>query len=69
MTCTIFPVVPGDHVGPIIITIEYAIASEDREQFRTLMQEEQIALNTPSTVLDNASVDAPSPDRIQRAKS
>ena len=34
-------VVPGDGDGPIIITIEYAIASEDREQFRTLMQEVQ----------------------------
>jgi hypothetical protein len=26
-------------------------------------------MNTPSTILDNASVDATSPDRIQRAKS
>ncbi len=35
------PVVPGNDAGPVIITIEYAIASEDREQFRTLMQEVQ----------------------------
>ena len=36
-----FPVVPEDDDGPIRVTIEYAIASEDREQFRTLMQEVQ----------------------------
>jgi Transmembrane secretion effector len=36
-----FPVVPEDDDGPIRITIEYAIASEDREQFRILMQEVQ----------------------------
>jgi hypothetical protein len=35
------PVVPGNDDGPVTITIEYAIASEDREQFRTLMQEVQ----------------------------
>jgi len=35
------PVVPGHDDGPITITIEYAIASEDRDQFRTLMQEVQ----------------------------
>ena len=35
------PVVPAYDDGPIIITIEYAIANEDREQFRTLMQEVQ----------------------------
>ncbi len=35
------PVVPGHDDGPITITIEYAIASEDREQFRVLMQEVQ----------------------------
>jgi MFS family permease len=34
------PVVPGHDDGPITVTIEY-IASEDREQFRTLMQEVQ----------------------------
>ena len=36
-----FPVVPEDDDGPIRVTIEYAIASEDREQFRILMQEVQ----------------------------
>jgi hypothetical protein len=36
-----FPVVPKDDDGPIRITIEYAVASENREQFRTLMQEVQ----------------------------
>jgi hypothetical protein len=36
-----FPVIPEDDDGPIRITIEYAIASEDREQFRILMQEVQ----------------------------
>ena len=36
-----FPVVPEDDDGPIRITIEYAIAGEDREQFRILMQEVQ----------------------------
>ena len=35
------PVVPDDDDGPITITIDYAIASEDREQFRILMQEVQ----------------------------
>ena len=34
-------VVPKDDDGPIRITIEYAIASRDREQFRILMQEVQ----------------------------
>jgi hypothetical protein len=38
-----FPVVPEDDDGPIRITIEYAIAGEDREQFRILMQEVQAA--------------------------
>jgi hypothetical protein len=36
-----FPVVPEDDDGPVRVTIEYAIASEDREQFRVLMQEVQ----------------------------
>ena len=35
------PVVPDDDDGPITITIEYAIASEDRDEFRILMQEVQ----------------------------
>ena len=35
------PVVPDHDDGPITVTIEYAIASEDREQFRILMQEVQ----------------------------
>ena len=35
------PVVPDDDDGPITITIDYAIASKDREQFRILMQEVQ----------------------------
>jgi hypothetical protein len=35
------PVVPEHDDGPITVTIEYTIASEDREQFRTLMQEVQ----------------------------
>ena len=34
------PVVPDDDDGPITITIEYAIASADRDDFRILMQEE-----------------------------
>jgi MFS family permease len=34
-------VVPEDDAGPIRVTIEYAIASEHREQFRLLMQEVQ----------------------------
>ena len=34
-------VVPKDDDGPIKITIEYAIASKDREQFRILMHEVQ----------------------------
>jgi hypothetical protein len=33
------PVVPAYDDGPITLTIEYAIANEDRDQFRTLMQE------------------------------
>jgi Transmembrane secretion effector len=37
------PVAPGHDDGPITITIEYAIASEDRDQVRTLMQEVQAA--------------------------
>jgi hypothetical protein len=39
-----FPVVPEDDDGPIRITIEYSIASEDREQFRILMQEVQATI-------------------------
>ena len=35
------PVVPGHDDGPITITIEYLIASEDRDEFRILMQEVQ----------------------------
>ena len=36
-----FPVVPGRDAGPVRITIEYAIAGQNRELFRTLMQEVQ----------------------------
>ena len=36
-----FPFVPGRDDGPIRITIEYAIAGENRKEFRTLMQEVQ----------------------------
>jgi Transmembrane secretion effector len=39
-----FPVVPKDDDGPIRITIEYAIAGQNREQFRTLMQEVQATI-------------------------
>jgi MFS family permease len=35
------PVVPDHDDGPITITIDYVIASEDREEFRILMQEVQ----------------------------
>ncbi|HEY5706014.1 MAG TPA: MFS transporter [Terrimicrobiaceae bacterium] len=35
------PIVPEDDQGPIRVTIEYVIASEDREEFRTLMREVQ----------------------------
>jgi hypothetical protein len=35
------PVVPGHDDGPITIGIEYVIASEDRDEFRILMQEVQ----------------------------
>ena len=35
------PVVPGHDDGPITIGIEYLIASEDRDEFRILMQEVQ----------------------------
>jgi MFS family permease len=35
------PVVPGRDDGPITIGIEYVIASEDRDEFRILMQEVQ----------------------------
>ncbi len=38
-----FPVSPQHDDGPITITIEYTIASEDRERFRTLMEEVQAA--------------------------
>ena len=36
-------VVPEHEDGPITVTIEYSIASEDRERFRTLMEEVQAA--------------------------
>ncbi|MGA7216222.1 MAG: MFS transporter [Terrimicrobiaceae bacterium] len=36
-----FPTVPDDDDGPITITIDYAIASTDRDEFRILMQEVQ----------------------------
>jgi MFS family permease len=36
-----FPVHPQYEDGPITVTIEYSIASEDRERFRTLMEEVQ----------------------------
>jgi predicted MFS family arabinose efflux permease len=39
-----FPVIPKDDDGPIRITIEYAIAGQNREQFRTLMQEVQATI-------------------------
>jgi MFS family permease len=35
------PIVPDEDDGPITITIDYAIASRDREEFRLLMQEVQ----------------------------
>ncbi len=35
------PVVPNDDDGPITVTIDYAVAGEDREEFRILMQEVQ----------------------------
>ncbi len=35
------PVVPKDDDGPVTVTIEYTILSDDREQFRILMQEVQ----------------------------
>lgn len=35
------PIVPDNDDGPITITVEYAIAAKDREEFRTLMQEVQ----------------------------
>jgi MFS family permease len=38
-----FPVVPEHEDGPITVTVEYAIASEDRERFRTLIEEVQAA--------------------------
>jgi Transmembrane secretion effector len=38
-----FPVVPEHEDGPITVTIEYAIASEDRERFRILIEEVQAA--------------------------
>jgi hypothetical protein len=40
----VFEVLPDHDEGPITITIDYRIASEDREQFRVLMQEVQAAL-------------------------
>jgi hypothetical protein len=36
-----FPAVPEHEEGPVTVTIEYSIASEDRERFRSLMQEVQ----------------------------
>ena len=36
-----FPVRPKDNDGPIRISIEYTVAHENRERFRTLMQEVQ----------------------------
>ena len=36
-----FPVVPEHEDGPITVTIEYAIASENRERFRGLIEEVQ----------------------------
>jgi predicted MFS family arabinose efflux permease len=36
-----FPASPHEEDGPVTVTIEYLIGSEDREQFRTLMQEVQ----------------------------
>ena len=41
ITCTICAVVPDDDDGPITITIEYDLASNDREKFRVLMHEVQ----------------------------
>ena len=38
-----FPVSPQHDDGPVTVTIEYTIASEDRERFRTLMEEVQAA--------------------------
>jgi MFS family permease len=38
-----FPVFPEHQDGPITVTIEYSIASGDRERFRTLMEEVQAA--------------------------
>jgi hypothetical protein len=37
-------IVPDHDEGPITVTIDYLIASEDREQFRVLIQEVQAAL-------------------------
>jgi hypothetical protein len=39
-----FPVIPKHDDGPIRITIEYAIAGHNREQFRALMQEVQATI-------------------------
>jgi MFS family permease len=38
------PVVPEEDDGPITMTIEYVIASDDRDEFRVLMQEVQAAI-------------------------
>ena len=38
-----FPVFPEHEDGPITVTIEYSIASEDRERFRILTEEVQAA--------------------------
>jgi hypothetical protein len=39
-----FPVIPEHDDGPIRITIEYAIAKQNREQFRALMHEVQATI-------------------------
>jgi hypothetical protein len=39
-----FPASPQHDDGPITVTVEYSIASEDRLRFRTLMQDVQAAV-------------------------
>ena len=39
-----FPASPDQEDGPVTVTIEYSIEGENREQFRTLMQEVQAAV-------------------------
>jgi Transmembrane secretion effector len=39
-----FPASPDQEDGPVTVTIEYAIEGENRQQFRTLMQEVQAAV-------------------------